>query len=253
MTREDAFKAVYGVETPKEVLGLFIEDLKQIKRKSKSKAKHLHELSLLMARYGYAVYYHYETVSIRNNRSKYRREAINILGEEVAAEYFSLMPIVGEQKASKPVEPKKVVEGECVARSEINRLKAELDNKTYKLTIGQKEIDQEIFIKVVLVALSIGAKYRDIMEALEISERKGTVHFLIDEVEKAKGVILELDAKTVKGYLKDIRNHYKERIAENIDISSGIRKAIRRLDIAGCRSIGNLNKLYRDCLTSSEQ
>ena len=35
MTREDAFKAVYGVETPKEVLGLYIQDLKQIKRKSK--------------------------------------------------------------------------------------------------------------------------------------------------------------------------------------------------------------------------
>ena len=54
MNREKTFKSVYGVEAPKEVLELFIEDLKQIKRKSK--AKQYQGLLELLLRYSYAIF-----------------------------------------------------------------------------------------------------------------------------------------------------------------------------------------------------
>ena len=139
---------------------------------------------------------------------------------------------------------------DCVARTEIKRLKAQLDNKTYELAKGQKEEDKEIFIKVALVALSTGARLKDIMEDLTVSTKKGVIYF-DDGISSKEGVILELDAKTVQGYLKAIRSHYSDRIAKGTDISTGIRKAVKRLNIPNCGNTNHLNQLYKECLTSS--
>jgi len=142
------------------------------------------------------------------------------------------------------------VSNSCIAKDEINRLKAQLDNKTYELAKGQKEEDKIIFIKVALVALSTGARLKDIMEDLTVSTKKGVIYF-DDGISSKEGVILELDTKTVQSYLKAIRSHYSDRIAKGTDISTGIRKAVKRLNIPNCGNTNNLNQLYRECLTSS--
>jgi len=103
-----------------------------------------------------------------------------------------------------------------------------------------------------LVALSTGTRLRDITETLEITEEKGIIYFT-NEVRKIRGIILELDIETVQGYLVDIKNHYRERIARDVDISTGLRGAIKKLNIAGCGNINHLNELYRACLTTTEQ
>jgi len=139
-----------------------------------------------------------------------------------------------------------------VAKDEIKRLKEELDTKSYKLAKGQKEEDKQIFIKVALVALSTGARLKEITETLELSSRKGVIYFINGD-EEEEGIILGLDIKTVRAYLKDIRSHYGERIAKGTDISTGIRKAVKRLNIQDCGNTNNLNTLYKNCLTSSAQ
>jgi hypothetical protein len=142
------------------------------------------------------------------------------------------------------------VVNDCVALSEINRLKADLDSKNYELAKGQKEEDKETFIKIALVAMATGARLKDIMEDLTISTKKGVTYF-DDSIKQEKGVILELDTKTVQSYLKAIRSHYSDRIAKGTDISTGIRKAVKRLKIPKAQNLNHLNTLYKECLTSS--
>ena len=280
MNREKTFKSVYGVEAPKEVLELFVEDLKQVKRKSKS--KQYQGLLELLLKYSYAIFYDYKTVSIINNRLKYRQEAMKILNSEDVEEAFSFIARATEPK--QPKAPKKDLNDSsntCIAKDEINRLKerlVKLDADKIKLAKGQDKQDERIFIKIALVALSTGERLKEITETLELSSKKGIVYFTNDD-NKEEGVILELDIKTARGYLKDIKNHYRERIARDIDISTGIRKAIKRLNIkishttikaiieynrkkpkspkneniTTCGNINHLNQLYKHCLTSSAQ
>lgn len=246
MNRDNTFKSVYGVEAPKAILELYIEDLQQVKRLSKS--KQYQGLLELLLRYSYAIFYDYKTVSIINNRLKYRQEAMKILNESDVEKAFNNIARATEPK--EPKTPKKDLSDSsntCIAKDEINRLKEELDTKSYKLAKGQKEEDKQIFIKVALVALSTGARLKEITETLELSSRKGVTYF-INEEEEEEGIILELDIKTVRAYLKDIRSHYSERIAKGTDISTGIRKAVKRLNIPNCGNTNNLNTLYRECV-----
>jgi len=200
------------------------------------------------------------------------------------------------------IEEIKVLEdSKCQAKKSIRTLQAQLDNKTYELAKGQKEEDKQAFIKIALVALSTGARLKDIMEDLTVSTKKGVIYFN-DGVSSKEGVILELDAKTVQGYLKAIRSHFEKKAVEtiarynevyseakeltdeklfkrfthqkrkndrekiinhlhdlskmnqsDIDISTGIRKAVKRLNIPNCQNTNHLNTLYRECLTSSAQ
>lgn len=251
MNREKTFKSVYGVEAPKAVLGLYTEDLHQVKRLSKS--KQYQGLLELLLRYSYAIFYDYKTVSIINNRLKYRQEAMKLLNNDDVEKAFNFIARATEPK--EPKAPKKDINDSsnaCIAKDEIKRLKEELDTKSYKLAKGQKEEDKQIFIKVALVALSTGARLKEITETLELSSKKGVIYF-INEDDTEEGVILELDVKTIRAYLKDIRSHYSERIAKGTDISTGIRKAVKRLNIPNCGNTNNLNTLYRECLTSSTQ
>jgi len=242
MNRENTFKSVYGTEAPKAVLGLYTEDLQQVKRLSKT--KQYQGLLELLLKYSYAIFYDYKTISIINNRLKYRKEAMKVLNEKDVEKAFNFIARATEPK--EPITPKLEPldsANTCIAKDEINRLKTQLDAKSYELAKGQKKEDKETFIKVALVALSTGARLKEITETLELSVKNGTTYFNGKE-----GVILELDIKTLRAYLKDIRSHYSERIAKGTDISTGIRKAVKRLNIPNCGNTNNLNTLYRECL-----
>lgn len=154
--------------------------------------------------------------------------------------------ILKEAQTAPKTDVKEIID-DCVAINEITRLKAQLDAKTYELAKGQKVEDKETFIKIALVALSAGARLKDIMEDLTVSTKKGVIYF-DNGIKTEEGVILVLDAKTVQGYLKAIRSHYSERIAKGTDISTGIRKAVKRLNVSNCGNTNNLNALYKECI-----
>jgi hypothetical protein len=245
MTREKTFLSVYGVEQPKQVLGLFTEDVKQVKRLAKT--KQYQGLLELVLKYSYAIFYDYKTVSIRNNRLKYRKIAMSELSKKDVVKAFDMIAIATEPLEQKQTATKKDTPTDCVAIDQIRRLKDQLDNETYQLKRGQKADDTEIYIKVALVAMATGSRLQEIMGTLELSQRKGTITFTIDE-DSTEGVILELDYKTVRAYLKDIRKHYADRIEANVDISTGIRKAVKRLEVPNCGNLNHLNALYKECI-----
>ena len=135
------------------------------------------------------------------------------------------------------------VKDDCIAIDEIKRLKAQLDNNTYELARGQRVEDKEIFIKIAIVAMATGARLSDIMSDLAISSKKSVTLF-----NDTEGIILALDIKTVQSYLRAIRSHYKDRLERGIDISTGIRKAVKKLDIPKAGNLNHLNSLYKACL-----
>lgn len=280
--RENTFLLVYGVETPKAVLGLYIEDLKQVKRLS-TETKRYQGLLALVATYSYALIYCYGHISIRNNRDEYRKEAVKVLGslKKVSRNFKSGSRIIEvddrEDKGTKlvykafdlikiPMEVKESknnntdtnnVSNTCVAKDEINRLKEELDNKTYKIPKGYGDGNKkglsveslEIYIKVSLVALATGARVKEITETLQIETRDGVIYFKNKKTEE-KGLILELELKTIRKYIKDIRSYYEMKTIKS-DIGMTMRKAIKRLNIPSCGNINDLNTMYKSCLTSS--
>jgi len=139
----------------------------------------------------------------------------------------------------------------CIAKNEIRRLKDELDSKKYELSKGQKADDKEAFIKIALMALSTGSRLKDIMEDLTITTKSKKVYFE-DGKSSKESVIIGLDTKTAQSYIRAIRSHYGDRIKDGTDISTGIRKAIKRLNIPKATNTNHLNALYKECVTSSQ-
>jgi len=284
--RDELLKALYQVTTKGDLLSQFDSKLSGAKGSTTQRYTHLLEQIVF---YSHAIIFGHGVQTAHNYRQSFmttaKKNKLLKLNNKDIEKAFSFLnrtekwdflsdaekiEVLKERQAKKPNERTEkqlqkiksskeqkqqnkdgsAVNDSCIAKDEVRRLKAQLDNKTYELAKGQKKEDKEIFIKVALVALSTGARLKDIMEDLTVSTKKGVIYF-DDGISSKEGVILELDAKTVRGYLKAIRSHYSDRIAKGTDISTGIRKAVKRLNIPNCGNTNNLNTLYRECLTSS--
>ncbi len=259
MEREDLLTAIYQTSSKKELLAQFDYKLSGAKGTTAQRYTHLLEQVVF---YSHAIIFGHGVQTAHNYRQNFmstakKNKSLKLSSEDVEKAFSFLNRT---EKKSLIKETAKVTEApqkstlesnnECIAKDEINRLKAQLDNETYELAKGQKVEDKVIFIKVALVALSVGARLKDIMEDLTVSTKKGVICFN-DGLRETEGVILELDTKTVQSYLKAIRSHYSDRIIKGTDISTGIRKAIKRLNIPNCQNTNHLNQLYKECLTSS--
>ena len=266
--RDDLLIALYGATERSELLKQFDSYLTVNAKGTKNNQKMVLTQQLLF--YSHAIIYNQRVQTANGWRQRFistakKNKKLNLSSSEVN-EVFSFFNNTKKEKIVSAVPQKKqnnptldeiesletqLGNKTCeLARDEIKRLKAQLDNETYELAKGQKVEDKEIFIKVALVALSVGARLSEIMENLTVSTRKGVTYFN-DGLKETEGVILELDTKTVQSYLKAIRSHYSDRIAKGTDISTGIRKAVKRLNIPKCQNTNNLNQLYKECLTSS--
>ena len=254
--RNELLTALYQVTSKADLLKQFDSKLTGAKGTNTQRYTHLLEQVLF---YSHAVIFGHGVQTAHNYRQAFMTTAkeskLLKLNSEDIEKAFSFLNRTEKKSIAKAVayQPNKEhseTNGECVAKDEINRLKAQLDTKDYELAKGQNKEDKEAFIKIALVALSTGARLKDIMEDLTVSAKKGVIYFN-DGIKQEQGVILELDTKTVQGYLKAIRSHYSDRIAKGTDISTGIRKAIKRLKIPKAGNTNHLNALYKECLTSS--
>ncbi len=254
--RSNLLTALYQVESKGDLISQFDSNLSRVKGTATQRYIHLLEQVVF---YSHAIIFGHGVQTAHNYRQSFmttaKKNKLLKLSNEDVEKAFSFLnrtdkKTILKESHESPKNSDLVVVNDCVALSEINRLKADLDSKNYELAKGQKEEDKEIFIKVALVALSTGARLKDIMEDLTISTKKGVTYF-DDGIKQEKGVILELDTKTVQAYIKAIRSHYHDRIAKGTDISTGIRKAIKRLKIPNSQNLNHLNTLYKQCLTSS--
>jgi len=282
--RNELLTALYQVTSKSDLLKQFDSKLSSAKGSTNQRYTFLLEQVLF---YSHAVIFGHGIQTAHNYRQSFmttaKKSKLLKLSDEDIETAFSFLNRTEKKSIVKTIElqnsPKNEsleINSSCIAKDEIKRLKAQLDNKTYELAKGQKEEDKIIFIKVALVALSVGARLKEIMEDLSISTKKGVVLF-DDGIKQEEGVILELDTKTVQSYLKAIRSHYSDRIAKGTDISTSIRKSILGMNIKFignntsrkikhpktkkvirvveykdiATSLNHLNALYRECLTSS--
>ena len=258
--RNELLMALYQVSSKQDILKQFESKLLGAKGTNAQRYTYLLEQILF---YSHAIIFGHGVQTAHNYRQSFmtmakKSKSLKMSAKEIEKAFSFLnrtekKRVTKEPQTKKQIEPNKEalkVDNSCVAKDEIRRLKEQLDSKSYELSKGQKEDDKEAFIKISLVALSTGARLKDIMEDLTIST-KNRVVFFDNGIKKKEGLILELDTKTVQGYIKAIRSHYKDRIGK-VDISTGIRKAIKRLNIPNCGNTNHLNAIYRQCLTSSE-
>jgi hypothetical protein len=256
--RNELLTALYQVTSKADLLKQFDSMLSGAKGVKGNRYSHLLEQILF---YSHAIIFGHGVQTAHNYRQAFMTTAkksklLKLSDEEIETAFSflnrtekkSIIKATSTEPQNQKNNASSKASNACTAKDEINRLKAQLDNKTYELAKGQKEEDKQAFIKISLVALSTGARLKDIMEDMTVSTKKGVTYFNDEE-----GIILELDTKAVQGYLKAIRSHYKERIEQGTDISTGIRKAVKRLNIPNCGNTNNLNSLYRECLTSSPQ
>jgi len=308
--REDLLTALYQVSTKSEILTQFDKALSTAKKGDSVTKRYTHLLEQVLF-YSHAIIYGHKVQTAHNYRQLFMKiakdnKALNLSSKKVeeAFKFFNRTEAWDfltdeekladtkrrlekkeserlkrqhkalEAKIAQPIEEEKTSSVKCIAKDEIKDLKAQLDNKSYKLSRGQKAEDKEAFIMIALVALATGARLSDIMENLKVSTKKSKTYF-DDGLTVQEGVILELDTKTVQNYLKSIRKHYSDRIGK-IDISTGIRKAVKSLNISispsiieeikeknkklkkpknenikYCQNTNHLNALYKECLTSS--
>jgi hypothetical protein len=253
--RSELLTALYQTSSKQELLKKFDADISITKGTKTQRYTHLLEQIVF---YSHAIIFGHGIQTAHNYRQSFMTTAkankFLKLNDEKIEEAFSFLNRTEKKSILKVKQPEKepksktIKEGEyCVAKEEIERLKAQLDSKSYELAKGQKADDKEIFIKVALLALGTGSRLKEITESLTVSTRKGTAYF-DDGKESKEGVILVLDIKTVQSYLKAIHAHYSERIAKGTDISTGIRKAVKRLEIAECGNLNDLNAIYNDCI-----
>lgn len=241
MTRDELLLQIYGVTTQKDLQQLFKDELIEAKRLSHSK-QYIRLLELI-THYFYAISFDYSTATINNHRTEYRKIAKTILDDKIVSKVFSFLnsPVKSQAKEKQIKDIK--VDDKCEAITQITRLQTQLIDETYTLTRGQKEEDKRAYIKVSILALATGSRLTEIMEKLEVTTKDKQSHF-----NGVHSKILVIDISTTKKYLKEIREHYHERLIKKVDISTGLRKAIKQLDISGAGNINDLNKLYRDCL-----
>jgi len=249
--RSELLTALYQTSSKQELLKKFDADITITKGTKNQRYTHLLEQIVY---YSHAIIFGHGVQTAHNYRQSFMTTAkankFLKLDDETIETAFSFLNRTEKKsivKTTQPTAPQIAVNDTCIAKDEIERLKAQLDGKSYELAKGQKADDKEIFIKVALLALSTGARLKEITESLTVSTRKGVAYF-DDGKSVEEGIILVLDIKTVQSYLKAIHAHYSERIAKGTDISTGIRKAVKRLNIGESKNLNDLNAKYNACI-----
>lgn len=274
MQRTTLLTALYGTDSRTELLTQFDSKLSTIKGSESKRYTHLLEQVLF---YSHAIIYGQAVQTVHNYRMDFMRvaknnKALKLNSDKVEQAFSFFNRTVAKELTKttidKPKQATQTVEKACIAKVEIARLKEELDTKSYKLARGQKVEDKEVFIMIAIIAMATGARLQDIMAELTITTRKGVAHF-----NGVKSTLLTIDTKTAQSYLRAIRKHYKDRYNRGIDISTGIRKAVKRLNIAisptiiediieknkkakkqkrtdleFSENLNHLNQLYKDCI-----
>ena len=239
VSRNDLLIVLYQTTSKQELLRQFGEKIQTSKKKKEDKYIHLLENII---HFSHAIIYDHSIQTAHNYRQSFMTKAKECAGLklddkdiEKAFSFLNRTEKKSINEAIKPTSKGKVttIKDECKARASISDLKKQLDNDSYTTTRGQKREDKEIYIKVALVTLSIGESLKNIMGN----------NLVVD----SKTLIIDLDYKVVKAYIKDIKEHYKGK--EGTDYPRAIRKAISQMDIWNSKNANGLIALYKECIS----
>lgn len=218
--RREIFMSIYGVKTFSEILGQFETDYNKFKNRGFSKIQELY------GRYSYAIFFMYSPSSIRNNLVKFKN-VIKANGGKYQANAEKIFTIdavyapikqsdLNTKKALKAdidsgnseaqnIDPTKIIK-------DIEKLKEELENKTYVVKGNQKEEQVRAYILLPLLGLSTGRRFTEILKTLVVYKAKGKVMFkglLKGNSDAIEGNIIGLSYQEIQGYLKELRAFVK--------------------------------------------
>ena len=211
--RENAFYTLYGVKSQKEILGLFEDEVKEIKitpikKKLAKKAKEMQEqksieeqypkILELILKYSHAIFYLYSKNQINKNIISFRKIAmININDENVNKAFKMINRLRDYKEEPKTKEHTQTINSDCVALSHIEKLKKDLEEDNIKANTAIKE-DKRTYAKVGIVALATGARVGEILKDFEIDEAT-TIY----------------DAKYIDRLLKEVQEYQNIRTDKN--------------------------------------
>jgi len=275
--RKEAFKAIYGVETMREVLALFRTEYNRTKDKS------LKNTIALFGRYTYAIYFMYSPSSIRNNIVKFKKVIKDEEGkyETNLLEMFDIdevyEPIKAQDLAKKKALKKEIIEenAKCQDSSHIettlNKIK-ELDRilkeKDYTVRSNQDEKRIRSYRIMALLALSTGRRFTELSKTLKLSKRGNNYYFtglLKGNEERIEAHFIGLEYDTIKNYLKELRSDLNTAKMDISDVNKKYAKvfnnAFKRLGFTNIKSLRHkyaitASQIYRkegekveDCIT----
>ena len=281
--RSTLLKALYEVESKSELVEQFNAKLSGAKGTKSKRYTYLLEQLLY---YSHAIIFGHGVQTAVNYRQSFMSVAKNnkLLGlsDKEIEKAFSFLNRTGKSDIKKKNDKKQIsvtktntiesVKTNCNAKEEIQKLKEQLDTKSYTLSKGQLSEDKETFIKIALVTLSSGATQYEILNSIDLKKYNPTS-------------LIELDKKTIKGYIREIRGHYDysnrakslrqqvkkdptnknlkkyltriEALAKkdkkDIDVTTAIRKAFRALGVNGATNTRGMIALYKECINTEEE
>jgi len=235
VSRNELLVALYQTTSKQELLKQFEENIKTSKRKKDDKYIHLLEQIIY---FSHAIIYDHSIQTAHNYRQSFMSvaKASKMLSDEDVEKAFSFLNRTEKKAIKAPKEPKLedmvTIKTKCEGKDAISKLKKELDDKKYTVSKGQKSEDKELYIKVALVTLSTGESLKSIVDTLTIDSKK---------------IVLKLEKKTIKTYIKDIREYYEDK--RGTDYPRAVRKAIKSMDIENCVNLKDLARMYENCMS----
>ncbi len=208
------FKEIYGVSRQVDILKQFEVDYNSCKNRN------LGKVEKLFSKYSISIFYKYALNTVSNNLDKFKNVIIENGGKyESNALLFFTVEGVGMMKKKESRETKKVIRDNIrlgkndmvdpqVVIDRIQALKKELKEKTYTIGRNQKEDQVRAYRIVIILGLSTGRRFTEMLKTLEISKHGTKITFsglLKGNNETIEGNIISLTYLEVKKYLEELR------------------------------------------------
>lgn len=211
--RKEIFKAVYKVETIKEVSELFRADYQEYKNDMQGVAK----VMGLFQKYVLSITFMYSITTMKTNLTLFR----NIIKEEggvhekTAMEAFKIFDIytVIKNEYDKKLTAKEQNQKTLTVdvKEEIKRVKDIIENKTYSVRANQDEKQVKSYYIAYILGLGLGRRFTEILMTIGLKKNKDNYIFTgilkKEKAEDSKAVayLLDLSIDEAKSYIKEIR------------------------------------------------
>ena len=236
--RKETFKAVYGVETIREVSELFKTDYREVKNDMQGVAKVMN----LFQKYVLSITFMYSITTMKSNLTLFRNIIKKEGGvhEKTAMESFKIFDIYtviknqyDEKLTAKESENKSLT---FDVKKEIKIIKEKIENKDYSVRANQDSEQVRSYYIIYLLGLGMGRRFTENMKTIEIRKNKDSYLFTgilkkeKTENSKTEAYFLDLTPMEAKAYIKELRTFVSRKLKEKgLTLKSATENDINRI------------------------